>query len=226
MSDTESAAPLTVGVLGAGRAGTALARALARIPTLTPGASAPVVRLASTAPPRRLRHHLTIYAPLAEAVSAEQLAAQAEVSVLAVPRDALDDVDPAALRGPRTRTVVDMTNMWDASGVDAAAQPTTAEVDSWLSTGTELPVVRAFFDISHHDLAAAGRVRAPRRALAVGSAADEVRARREIANLVRTMGYDAVEFAGSAAGAVLEPGGAAFGTEHDAESLERLLHGR
>ena len=97
MSSSEAAPadalPRVVGILGAGRAGTALARAIARIPRLSPGTAAPRVMVAGTRRPAAVQRHLTIYAPEAVAVSAEDLAAEAELVVVAVPREALDDVD-------------------------------------------------------------------------------------------------------------------------------------
>ncbi|PPQ21923.1 DNA-binding protein, partial [Streptococcus agalactiae] len=78
MSSSEAAPadalPRVVGILGAGRAGTALARAIARIPRLSPGTAAPRVMVAGTRRPAAVQRHLTIYAPKAVAVSAEDLA--------------------------------------------------------------------------------------------------------------------------------------------------------
>ena len=75
--------------------------------------------VAGTRRPAAVQRHLTIYAPEAVAVSAEDLAAEAELVVVAVPREALDDVDPLALAGPATRAVVDLTNTWGDEPVPA-----------------------------------------------------------------------------------------------------------
>ena len=240
MSSSEAAPadalPRVVGILGAGRAGTALARAIARIPRLSPGTAAPRVMVAGTRRPAAVQRHLTIYAPEAVAVSAEDLAAEAELVVVAVPREALDDVDPLALAGPATRAVVDLTNTWQGEPVpawlDDDGSPGTARIAArWAAAGLRVPVVRAFSEISHHDLEDAGRATAPRRALAVGTertdAAPEpaavAAARDTVVALVTAMGFDAVPYTGLDRAGVLEPGAAGFGTAHDAGRLAALL---
>ena len=220
----------------AGRAGTALARAIARIPRLSPGTAAPRVMVAGTRRPAAVQRHLTIYAPEAVAVSAEDLAAEAELVVVAVPREALDDVDPLALAGPATRAVVDLTNTWGDEPVpawldDDGAPGSVRIAARWAAAGLCVPVVRAFSEISHHDLEDAGRATAPRRALAVGTertdAAPEpaavAAARDTVVALVTAMGFDAVPYTGLDRAGVLEPGAAGFGTAHDAGRLAALL---
>ena len=239
MSSSEAAPadalPRVVGILGAGRAGTALARAIARIPRLSPGTAAPRVMVAGTRRPAAVQRH-PIYAPEAVAVSAEDLAAEAELVVVAVPREALDDVDPLTLAGPATRAVVDLTNTWGDEPVpawldDDGAPGTTRIAARWAAAGLRVPVVRAFSEISHHDLGDAGRATAPRRALAVGTertdAAPEpaavAAARDTVVALVTAMGFDAVPYTGLDRAGVLEPGAAGFGTAHDAGRLAALL---
>lgn len=234
---TDALLPEAVGILGAGRAGTALARAIARIPRLHPGIPAPQVLMASTRPPRALRHHLTVYAPQAEAVRADQLAEHTQLTVLAVPREDLDEIDPAQLVGPRTVGVVDLTNSWGDDGLpdDVAAflpDPAgrsrpgddTAAVAAWLrAEGVDVPVLRAFFDLSHHDLDSAGRAEEPLRALAVGCEHGGEPARSLLAALVAAMGYTPVEFTGLHRAAAVEPEGPGFGAEHTAPALQALL---
>jgi len=229
--------PAAVGILGAGRAGTGLARAIARIPRLTPGAAAPRVVMAASRPPAALRHHLTVYAPEAEAVRPDQLATDTELTVIAVPREDLDEIEVADLVGPRTRAVVDLTNSWGGYGlpddvtaflpdVAGGSRPgdDTLAVAAWLrDRGLEVPVLRAFFDISHHDMDSAGRAEQPLRALAVGSEADGEQARGMLAALVSAMGYAPVEFCGLHRAAVVEPEGPGFGEEHTAAELRHLL---
>lgn len=223
--------PEAVGILGAGRAGTALARAIARIPRLHPGTAAPRVVMAATRPPAAVRRHLLIHAPEAEAVPVEELAAGTELTVVAVPREDLDDVDPALLAGPRTLAVVDMTNTWGDEPVpdwlagpgDTAAGPGTVLIARrWAAAGLSVPVVRAFSEISHHELDTAGRTEEPRRALGVG-ADDPGPGRDAVAALMAALGFEPVEYAPLARAAALEPGGPVFGRESAAADLARAL---
>ncbi|MDO5635347.1 MAG: DNA-binding protein, partial [Micrococcus sp.] len=166
-----------------------------------------VVLMASTAPVPRLRRHLSIYAPEAHAVTVERIAVDTDVTVVAVPREDLDDVDVTHLSGERTRAVVDMTNSWE-DNVLAPALARDGLSDSaalrraWHEAGLEAPIVRAFFDVSHHVLADAGRaavVAGPgggsaaaseaRQSLCVG--ADDADAGALIARLVTAMGFEA-----------------------------------
>ncbi|WP_258933581.1 NAD(P)-binding domain-containing protein [Nesterenkonia pannonica] len=80
-----------VGILGAGRAGTAFARTLLR--------AGIEVDICSTRSPKALRHHLKIYAPGAHPVEQDVIAQRTRHSgpgivVLAVPQEELDEVDP------------------------------------------------------------------------------------------------------------------------------------
>ncbi|WP_404464309.1 NAD(P)-binding domain-containing protein [Micrococcus antarcticus] len=235
--------PSTVGILGAGRAGTALARALARIPRLHPWIAAPDVVMAATRRPAAVQRHLGIYAPEAVAVAPEDLA-QAELTVVAVPREALDDVDPAWFAGPATRAVVDMTNTWEAEPLPDWMDPhdgdprlgTERLAARWAAAGLTAPLVRAFSEISHHDLGVAGRTEAPRWALAIGTerhtdggghalpgGRERLRARDTVIDLVHAMGFDGVVYQGFEEGVRLEPGGPAFGSGGDLEELSRRM---
>lgn len=226
-----AALPRTVGILGPGRAGTALARAIARIPTLHPGVEAPRVLMSGTRRPSAVQRHLTIYAPEAVAVTAEQLAAEADVVVVAVPREDLDSLDPALLAGPRTLAVVDMTNTWGAEPLPAWLMPTGPDdartgserlAAHWAAAGLTVPVVRAFSEIGHGALDSAGRTEPPQQALAVGAERTGP-GRDAVAALVRALGYEPVEYAPLARCAAVEPGTRAFGQALDASTLAAAL---
>ncbi|MDY6055778.1 NAD(P)-binding domain-containing protein [Micrococcus sp.] len=228
--------PDAVGILGAGRAGTALARAIARIPHLHPGTPAPRVVMAATRPPVAVQRHLVIHAPQATAVAPEEIAVNTALTVVAVPREELDEVDPAWLAGPRTLAVVDMTNTWQDESVptwllgdDAGAEPSSpAETGTvriarrWAAAGLRVPLVRAFSEVSHHELDRSGRTEPPLRALGVGGDAPGP-ARDAVAALVRALGFDPVGYAPLARGAALEPGARAFAHPMTAAELTAAL---
>lgn len=225
--------PASVGILGAGRAGTALARAIARIRVLHPGTAAPRVVLAATRSPAAVRRHLAIHAPDAEAAHPGDLATDTELTVVAVPREELDEVDPAWLAGPRTLAVVDMTNTWGDELVPdwlaAAAAPglptmpgSAAIAAHWAEAGLTAPVVRAFSEVSHHELDRDGRAQPPLRALGVGADSPGP-ARAAVAALVTAMGFEPVEYAPLGRAAALEPGTSAFTRPLPADELAREL---
>ncbi|NUL48491.1 NAD(P)-binding domain-containing protein [Cellulosimicrobium funkei] len=206
-------------ILGAGRAGTALARA---------AASAGLdVRIAASRPPAALRLHLAQYAPRATAVAAPEVAG-APLVVLMVPQEDLDSVDPGWLRGT---VLVDATNRWGdeplpawfQSGLDAGR--TSSEVVA--GRFADATVVKALNHISHWDLDTAGRRLAPgdpdRRGL--GVAADSAPAAAAVGQLVLRLGLAPVFLPSLAAGRVLEPDGPVFNRPVSGPELARLTGG-
>lgn len=213
-------------ILGAGRAGTALARAAA--------SAGMDVRIAASRPPAALRLHLAQYAPRATAVAAADVAAAdvaAPLVVLMVPQEDLDSVDPAWLRGA---VLVDATNRWDGEPVPAWLQ---SGLDAGLSSSSVLAtrfvgstVVKALNHISHWDLDTAGRrglrvgpADPDRRGL--GVAADSAQAAAAVGQLVLGLGFAPVFLPDLAAGRVLEPEGPVFNRPVSAPELARLTGG-
>lgn len=215
-----------VSILGAGRAGTALARALQR-------AGLPA-RIASTRSPTAMRLHLAQYAPQARAVEAEQIAQDSDVVVLMVPQEDLGTVDPDWLEGT---IMVDATNRWEDEPLpnwfeeDLAAGSSSSEVIAARFPGAT--VVKSFNHISHWDLDGAGQLRgpalqpvtglgtSPRDAAAsptsepsgrrgLGVASDDAPAAACIAALVHVLGFDPVVLPTLVDGRLLEPGGPVF----------------
>jgi predicted dinucleotide-binding enzyme len=216
------AGPVSLGILGAGRAGTALARAArsAGIP----------VRIAASRPPQALRLHLAQYAPRATAVPAAGIAGSPgdasgarPLVVLMVPQEDLDTVDPNWVRGT---VLVDATNRW-------ADEPLPGWFEDALRQGRSssealalrfpgAAVVKALNHISHWDLDTAARgAGTERRGLAV--AGDDAGAVRQVADLTRHLGFDPVVLPGLAAGRALEPDGPVFNQPLSASGLRRAL---
>lgn len=207
-------------ILGAGRAGTSLARA---------AASAGLdVRIAASRPPAALRLHLAQYAPRATAVEPAVLAEGAGPVVLMVPQEDLDSVDPGWLRGT---VLVDATNRWDQEPLPAWFQ---SGLDDGRSSSeviahrfVDATVVKALNHISHWDLDTAGRRFAPddpdRRGL--GVAADSAQAAAAVGQLVSALGFAPVFLPDLASGRALEPGGPVFNRPLSAPELARLTGG-
>lgn len=202
-----------VGIIGAGRAGTAFARALLR--------AGIDVDLCSTRPPKALQHHLKIYAPGANPVPPEEIAASTAergpgIIILAVPQEELDDVAPD---WAGAGILVDATNTW-TYGDEPEPLPgwlqgaVDEQLPSSMAIASRFPhtrVVKALNHISHHDIASAANPELPaqqRRALAV--AADDDQARGMVMGLLHRMGFDPVSVGPLPAGKIMEPGGPLF----------------
>lgn len=212
--------PRPLNILGAGRAGTSLARAAA-------SAGLPV-RIASSRPPTAMRLHLAQYAPRTTAVAAAEIAqdgTEQPIVVLMVPQEDLDSVDPDWLDGC---VLVDATNRWAEeplpgwlqSALDAGRSSSQA-VAARFSGAT---VVKALNHVSHWDLDTAGRSPGPERR-ALGVASDSEDAAAAVGRLTVDLGFVPVLLPGLAAGRTLEPDGPVFNRPMSAPELALLTGG-
>lgn len=203
-----------VGILGAGRAGTAFARVMLR--------SGVEVDMCSTRSPKALQHHLKIYAPGAVPVWPHQVAERTAewgpgVVILAVPQEELDDVDPDWVNGAAggDLVLVDATNTWHDEELPGWLQ---APIDEQLPSSYGIAgrfgrtnVVKALNHISHHDIEAAAKPDLPlgqRRAVAL--AGDDGASRGRVMGLLVRMGFDPVSLGGLCASQPMEPDGPLF----------------
>jgi len=200
-----------IGILGAGRAGTALARA---------AASAGIqVKIAGTRPARQMKYHLMQYAPHALAVGAGEIAEDVELVALMVPQEDLDDVDTDSLAGV---LLIDATNRWEDEPLPAWFQDS---LDRGLSSSEAIAehfsqsrVAKALNHISHWDLDADRAVKAEaQRALAI--ATDSPGDTAVVACLISQLGFTPVQLADLAQGRSLEPSGRIFNEVLGAEDL-------
>jgi len=204
----------TVGIFGAGKAGSALARlAVAAghrtLVTGSPGSSG-------------LELLLEVVVPGAEAVDGHTLARDADVVVLLAPFNRRDELPLGDLDG---KVVVDAMNYWQpVDGTDPAVEADgrgTTEIVAQANPRARW--VKSFSHLGYHDLEDDPRpAGAPgRRAMAVVS--DDPRAAAVVADLVDRLGFDPVTAAPLTRGRLLQPGGAIFGARLDADQMRQAL---
>ncbi len=208
-----SAGAQTIGILGAGRVGTAVARQ-----ALKAGYE---VRIATAKPVEDIALLVEIVTPGALAVTAAE-AAEADVVVLAVPMHKYLTLDPELLAG---KTVIDAMNHWvpidgEIEDFDNDNRTTSEIIQAHLPDSR---VVKTLNHIGYHDLEADGRSpgSSERRALAL--AGDDDGAKATVASFINRLGYDPVDAGPLAAGRAFQPGTDIFNGSHTAERLGAIM---
>lgn len=203
-----------IGIFGAGKVGTALARLLV-------GAGYDVLIAGS---PRQTALDLlvAVVAPGARVASPAELTAESDVIIVAVPFGKAGTV-PWADFGERI--VVDAMNYWPPvdghiADIDADAR-STSEINA--ARNARARVVKSLNHLGYHEMEDDSMdAGSPlRRALAV--VGDDPDARAVIARIIDDIGFDAVDGGPLTNGRELEPGHPAFGRELSAAELAGLL---
>ncbi len=205
----------TVGILGVGRVGTAVARQVMR-------AGHPVL-IAASGDPSAIELIVEVVSPGATPVSAAEAVRGADVVVLSIPLHRYRTLDPMLLAG---KVVIDAMNYWPENDGDipelTTGETTSSEMVQEFLAGAR--VVKTLNHISYHELETDHLPPGTpgRRALAV--AGDDPQACAVVRELVEELGYDAVDAGPLSGGAALEPGTEIFNGSHDRATMELLLH--
>ncbi len=207
-------ADLRLGIVGAGKLGTTLARS-----AIEAGYD---VAISGSGPADDISLTVDVLAPGARALTTEEVVRHADIIALAVPAHRFRELPPNLFDG---KILIDAMNYWepvDGADEDLAAAPsgTSIVVRNHFPSAR---VVKSLNQLGYHELEETRRpTDAPDR-IAVGAAGDDRLAVRAVMRLVDRLGFDPVDAGPLRNGLALEPDGSPYATTYRAAQLSDLI---
>jgi len=203
-----------LGIVGAGKAGTAFARA-----AMVGGYD---VAISGSGPANRIELIVEVLGAGARALSTDEVVRYAGLIVLAIPMHRFREVRRDLFAG---KILVDAMNYWDEiDGVDGpfatASAGTSTLVQEWFSSAR---VVKSLNHLGYFKFEKSRRPHGAPDRIAMAAAGDDPAAVAVVLQLIDSLGFDAVDAGNLEAGLALQPGGPIFGAGHSAKELSNLL---
>jgi predicted dinucleotide-binding enzyme len=203
-----------LGIVGAGKAGTAIARAAV--------AGGYDVAISGSGPAERIELIVEVLAPGARALSTDDVVRHADLIVLAIPMHGFRELRRDLFAG---KILVDAMNYWDEiDGVDGpfatAPAGTSMLVQEWFPSAR---VVKSLNHLGYFKFEKSRRPKGTPGRIGMAAAGDDRAAVAAVLQLIDTLGFDAVDAGNLASGLALQPGGPIFGAGHNAKELSTLL---
>ena len=208
------AADLRLGIVGAGKLATTVARvAIAAGYDVVMSGSGRAEDIALT---------VDVLAPGARAATTEEVVRHADTIVLAVPTHRFRELPRDLFDG---KILIDAMNYWEPVDGD---DPEMAGAEDGTSTIVQqhfpaARVVKSLNQLGYHELDEHARPRGAPDRVAIGAAGDDRLAVRTVMRLIEALGFDAVDAGPLDNGLLLEPDGSPFAATQSAEELSDLV---
>ena len=207
---------LRLGIVGAGKLGTTLARAAI--------AAGYDVAISGSGPADDIALTVDVLAPGAVAATTEEAVRHADIIVLAVPTHRFRELPRDLFAG---KLLFDAMNYWEPVDGDdpelaAAANGTSMIVQERFPSAR---VVKSLNQLGYHQLVETERPKGTPDRVAIAAAGDDRLAVRKVMRLLDRLGFDPVDAGPLKNGLVLEPDGSPIATTYGAEQLAKLVSG-
>jgi predicted dinucleotide-binding enzyme len=208
---------LRLGIVGAGKLGTTVARAAV--------AAGYDVAIAGSGPAEDIALTAEVLAPGARAVTTDEVVDHADIIILAVPTHRFRDLPRDLFAG---KILIDAMNYWEEVDGDdpelaAAATGTSVVVQRHFASAR---VVKSLNQLGYHELEENRRPRGAPGRIAIAAAGEDRAAVRAVMRLVDRLGFDAVDAGALENGVALEPDGSPFAITYTSHELRELISRR
>jgi predicted dinucleotide-binding enzyme len=203
-----------LGIVGAGKAGTVIARAAV--------AAGYDVAISGSGSSERIELIVEVLAPGARALTTEEVVRHAHLIVLAIPLHRYRELRRDLFDG---KILVDAMNYWDEiDGVDGpfatAPAGTSMLVQEWFPSAR---VVKSLNHLGYFKFEKSRRPHGTPGRVGMAAAGNDRSAVEQVLQLIDTLGFDAVDGGSLESGLSLQPGGPIFGAGYGAEELSKRL---
>jgi 8-hydroxy-5-deazaflavin:NADPH oxidoreductase len=214
IEEVGAADDLRLGIVGAGKFGTTLARAAV--------AAGYDVVISGSGPAEEIALTVDVLAPGAHAATTDEVVRRADVIVLAVPTHRFRELPRDLFAG---KTLVDAMNYWEPVDGDdpeltGAPDGTSSIVQERFSSAR---VVKSLNQLGYHQFEDDQRPGGASDRVAIGAAGNDPVAVGKVMRLVDRLGFDPVDAGPLENGLALEPDGAPIAPTYSAAQLSKLL---